>query len=229
MIEEIREHFEAEYPREACGLIGVVKGKKKYFPCENVAEDEDDFIMSSSDYMKYKRSMDIIGIVHNHPDATNEPSNADIDNCNALGIPYYIFSYPDMELNIVEPKINTNPLLGREYSFGVADCFEAMRDWLAVENIHIPPRDLFEDDWWLKGLDYFTEENIKNWKHKKVETPKKNDVLIFQINASTPNHCGVYLGNDVFFHHAVNRLSCRESLYPFWIEHIVGIYRYDNS
>ena len=42
--------------------------------------------MSSTDYMKYKKSMDIIGIVHNHPDADNTPSQGDIDNCNALGI-----------------------------------------------------------------------------------------------------------------------------------------------
>lgn len=227
MIEDIQKHFETEYPKEACGLIGVVKGKKRYYPCENVAEGNDDFIMSSTDYMKHKRTMDIIGIVHNHPDGTNEPSIADINNCNAVGIPYYIFSYPDMELNIVEPTINVNPLIGREYKFGVTDCFEAMRDWLASENIHIPSRDLFEDDWWEKGLNYFTEENIKNWNHIKVETPQKNDVLIFEIGAEVPNHCGVYLGNDVFFHHAVNRLSCRESLFPFWREHIVGIYRHE--
>ena len=227
MIEDIQKHFETEYPKEACGLIGVIKGKKKYFPCENVAEDNDDFIMSSTDYMKHKRTMDIIGIVHNHPDGTNEPSIADINNCNAVGIPYYIFSYTDMELNILEPTINVNPLLGRDYKFGVADCFEAMRDWLASENIHIPQRDLFEDDWWEKGLNYFTEENMKNCNHIKVETPQKNDVVIFQIEADVPNHCGVYLGNDVFFHHAVNRLSCRESLFPFWREHIVGIYRHE--
>ena len=227
MIEDIESHFKAEYPKEGCGIIGIVKGKKKFFPCENVADTDDDFIMSSTDYMKYKRSMDIVGIVHNHPDANNTPSKGDIDNCNALGIPYYIFSYPEMELNILQPKVNTVPLLGREYKFGTADCFEAIRDWLASENIKIPPRDFFEDDWWQKGLNYFTEENIKNWNHKKVESPQKNDVLIFQIEAEVPNHCGVYLGNDVFFHHAVNRLSCRESLYPFWRKHIVGIYRYE--
>ena len=76
------------------------------------------------------------------------------------------------------------------------------------------------------NLDYFTEENIKNWKHKKVDTPEKNDVLIFKVRSNTANHCGVFLGNDVFYHHAENRLSCRENLYPFWAEHLVGIYRY---
>lgn len=227
MISEIAEHFEKEYPREGCGVVGVVKGKKRFFPCKNVAEGTEDFIMCSEDYMNLKRQMDIVAIVHNHPDGTNEASEGDINNCNAVGLPYYIFSYPAMELNILQPRTRTNSLIGREYKFGTADCFEAMRDWLAQENIHIPARDPFEDDWWEKGLNYFTEENIKNWNHKKVDSPQKNDVLIFQVEADVPNHCGVYLGNDIFFHHAVNRLSCRESLFPFWRKHIVGIYRYE--
>ena len=226
MIEDIKAHFEKEYPREACGIIGVVKGKKTWFPCRNIAEGNEDFVMSSEDWFEVKKKSDIFAIVHNHIESTNEPSQSDINNCNALGIPYYIFSYPDLELNIVEPKENFYPLLGREYSFGTSDCFEAMRDWLASENIQIPTREVFEDDWWEKGIDYFTEENIKNWKHIKVDSPQKNDVLIFAVDSAVGNHCGVYLGNDVFFHHAVNRLSCRESLYPFWGKHIIGIYRY---
>ena len=228
MIEEIKRHFEKEYPMEGCGVIAVVKGKKRFFPCENLAESNENFILSSKDWFRIKQQADIIAIVHSHPDASNEASQADINNCNAIGLPYYIFSFPDMELNIVEPKRNFTPLLGREYEFGVRDCFEAMRDWLADENIHIPPREPFEDDWWEKeGLNYFSEENIPRWGFKKVSEPKKNDLLIFQVEAHIPNHCGVYLGNDIFFHHAVNRLSCRENLYPFWVKHIVGIYRHE--
>lgn len=228
MIEEIRKHFEKEYPREGCGVIAIVKGKKRFFPCTNVAEDYEDFKISYKDYFEVKKKYDIIGIVHSHPDATNKESLSDIQHCNATGIPYYIFSYPAMELNILEPKKNFQPLIGRAYEFGTADCFEAMRDWLAEANINIPPRDAFEDDWY-KNTDhnYFSEENIKRWNHKKVDTPQENDVLIFQIDADVPNHCGVYLGNDVMFHHAHNRLSCREPIVPMWKKYLVGIYRYE--
>lgn len=226
MIEEIEKHFEKEYPREGCGVIGIVKGKKKWFPCTNTASTNENFVMSSLEYIDIKRRADIFAIVHSHPDATNEPSQHDIDCCNALGIPYYIFSYPEMDLNIIEPKTKAHPIIGREYQFGKLDCFEAMRDWLAKENIYIPPREPFEDDWWSKGLNYFTEENIKNWNHQKVDTLQKNDVLIFTVRNKVANHCGVYLGNDIFFHHAENRISCRENLYPFWAQNLTGIYRY---
>lgn len=229
MIDEIRNHFEDEYPREGCGIIGIVQGKKKWFPCKNVAENEDDFIMCSIDYMKVKSKADIFAIVHSHPDATNEASQGDINNCNALGIPYYIFSYPDMELNILEPEKKVNDLFGREYEFGVTDCFEAMRDYLASQDINIPHRDAFEDDWWKKDLDYFTEDTIKQWNHSKVDNLQPNDVIIFSIESKVGNHCGVYLGNDIFYHHAENRLSCRESLYPFWAKYLTGIYRYDKA
>jgi cell wall-associated NlpC family hydrolase len=103
-----------------------------------------------------------------------------------------------------------------------------MRDYLATERIDIPSRAAFEDDWWHKNLDYFTDEIIKNYGYSPVKgNMKPNDVIIFKINASVGNHCGVYLGEDVFFHHAENRISCRENLYPFWKQHISGVYRHE--
>ena len=87
---------------------------------------------------------------------------------------------------------------------------------------------MFEDDWWDKNLDYFTKEIIADWKHEPIELEdiEPNDVLIFQMMSPKNNHCGVYLGNDIFYHHAVNRLSCRESLYPAWHKSLTGAYRY---
>ena len=52
LYEEIREHFEKEYPREGCGVFGVVKVKKQWFPCTNVADDNEDFIIDSKQYLK---------------------------------------------------------------------------------------------------------------------------------------------------------------------------------
>lgn len=229
-LEEIEEHFKSEYPREGCGILSVVKGKKQFFPCTNVAEDNEDFIIDSKEYIKLLRTTDIIGIVHSHPDSTSEPTEADKKYCDTLGIPYYIFSYPDMDLTVVQPENNLTNLYGREYEFGVADCFEAMRDYLKAQNIEIPPRALFEDDWWEKeGLDYFSPEVIKQWGGEPVNINtdlQTNDVLIFKVETEINNHCGVYLGNDIFYHHAVNRLSCRENIYPFWHKYLIGAYRY---
>ena len=228
LYEEIEQHFKKEYPREGCGVLAVVKGKKQCFPVKNIANNNDDFVMDSDEYIKIMLTSDIIGIVHNHIDASPEPGETDIQQCNVLGIPYYIFSYPEMELKVLQPENNYTDLYGREYKFGTVDCFEAMRDYLITKNITIPPRALFEDDWYDKGLDYFSSEVIKSWGGQPVDLDKiqENDVLIFRVQEIVNNHCGVYIGNDIFYHHAVNRLSCRESLYPFWYQYLEGAYRY---
>lgn len=227
-IEEIREHFKNEYPREGCGILTVVKGKQKWIPCTNIAEENNHFIIDTKEYLKIARTSDIVGIVHSHPDESSEPSELDINNCNALGKKYYIFSYPEMDLTVVEPEINTTDLYGREYEFGVKDCFEALRDYLKTQNIDIPPRAMFVEDYWDKEIDYFNDKTISEWNHSPVSLNeiKENDVLIFRVFSNINNHCGVYLGNDIFYHHAENRLSCRENLYPQWKKWLVGAYRY---
>ena len=46
-IEDIQKHFEEWYPKEGCGVLGVNKGKLAWFPCNNVATNEEDFIIDS--------------------------------------------------------------------------------------------------------------------------------------------------------------------------------------
>jgi len=227
-LQDIETHFSKEYPREGCGILYVKKGKLNWEPCTNIAKGDEEFVIDSTKYLQLHRTSDIVGIVHSHPDASAEASDHDIASCNTLGIPYYIFSYPEMDFNLINPNNNLAELYGREYSFGITDCFEAARDYLASQNINIASRILFEDDWWEKGLDYFTEDMMNEWGFQEVEVSKieKNDVLTFSVGAPIANHCGVYIGNDSFYHHAINRLSCRESLYPFWAKNLNKAYRY---
>lgn len=228
-INDIRDHFKEEYPREACGILFVKKGKTYWKACTNIAEDGDDFVLDPKEYVEVLKQGDILAVVHNHPDGSCQESENDVKYCNALGVNYYIFSYPGMELNILNPKVCASPLVGREYSFGRFDCLEAVRDYYSeVLSIELRKRLPYIDDWWkVSDDDYFTESHMKEWGFKKVSTLEKNDVLVFSVNANIGNHCGVYIDNDLFFHHAVNRLSCRENLYPFWKKHIIGIYRYE--
>ena len=74
MIEQIKEHFEECYPQEGCGIIGIVKGKKRWYPCNNLAEDNDDFVLDPNDYVKVMKEANIFAIVHDHIHSSNEPS-----------------------------------------------------------------------------------------------------------------------------------------------------------
>jgi proteasome lid subunit RPN8/RPN11 len=213
----IIDHFNTEYPREGCGVIGIQKGKSKWFPCKNVAENDDDFIIDSTDYIRASHISDIVAVVHSHPDTGPEPSETDVKQCNGLNLDYYIISIPEIKLHHLQPSHRDLPLIGREYDFGVTDCFSLIQSYYEKFGIDMP-RYAFEDDWWDKGLDYFGDlwKNYEGWNEVTDGSLIKNDLLFFNVQSEVPNHCGIYLDDDLFLHHAGNRLSCRELLHPNW-------------
>ena len=83
----------------------------------------------------------------------------------------------------------------------------------------------FEPKFYEKGINYF-EDLIEPWGCKVVKEPKVGDIIYFMIqsNNDIPNHCGVYLGEDIFMHHQEGRLSCRDFL-PKWNKYIRSFIR----
>ena len=56
-------------------------GEKKWFPCENLAEEEEDFVMNPDDFHIANLISDVIAIVHSHIHSSPEPSYNDIKYC----------------------------------------------------------------------------------------------------------------------------------------------------
>lgn len=222
---EIIKYLFDKYPEEGCGLLVNKRGKSTWIPCENIAEDrKENFVISSTDYIKASLSGDLIAVVHSHPDGSAELSEHDKKTSNFLGVPYIVYSLPEVEKTVYTPEYNRNPFVGREYSFGENDCYSLVRDYYREKlGINLATT-IFEDDWWEKGFNYF-DDLFEPFGFEKVDTLQENDVIVFRMMAQVPNHCGVYLGEDLFLHHAVNRLSCRESINSVWRKYIVGYYR----
>ena len=220
----INDLFE-DYPEEGCGLLINKRGKIVWKKCKNVAENKlETFQISPDDYVSARLSGDIYAIVHSHPDFSCEPSESDKKASDHLGIPYIIYSLPEVEKYTYTPKKLENSLIGRDYEFGTNDCWSLVRDYYRKElDIELPMLE-FEDDWWEKGLNYF-KDLPDSFGFIKVEEPQKHDVIIFNVFSSVGNHCGVYLDDGIFLHHAENRLSCRESIYGIWGKYIMEYYR----
>lgn len=226
IILQIKIHALSVAPQECCGVILVKKGKRKYYPCTNISKEPDSFIVDPIEYTRVSMQGDVEYIVHSHTSGQS-PSEHDIQAYNVLKIPYLIY-YIESDTYGVYCHKGYNKLIGRDYIFGEQDCFEAARDWFLVHGIIMPPRRKWLDNWWEQGYNYISSE-VLNWPVEQVKDLIYGDILALTINGDIPNHIAIYLDNDIIFHHAVNRLSCRENMYPFWAENIYGIYRYKDS
>lgn len=223
-------HAQAEYPRECCGVIAVVHGKERYFPCRNISDNpNDEFTIHPSDYAAAEKLGEITAIAHSHIHIPPVPSGADRAACEATGLPWVIVNPQTGHWGGCEPCGYEEPLIGRVHAWNVMDCWTLVRDWYKrerdIELIDVPR----SRDFWKRGENPLGD----NWKRAgfvlvaEDEELQEGDVLLIQAGDSeVPNHVALYLGDDIIMHHAENRLSTREVYGGWYRKHTVMIVRY---
>lgn len=224
--EVICSHFRDLYPREGCGVLATSNNRLKWIPIENISLEQHSFKFNSEEWIDTILKYDILAIVHNHVETSNEPSKSDIFNCNLVNLPYWIYSYPTMELKVLLPDKFIKPLWGREYIFGESDCFQLVRDYYTSVGVPTIPRGNWQNQWWKTGKDYFSNDFITSigWQ-ENTNNLQVNDLIIFDIgNNGVGDHCGIYVGEGKIAHHFTNRLSCIEDLQPVWERTIYKVY-----
>lgn len=198
ILKSVRAHAADDYPREACGLILAIGRKHEYVRCNNTAVDAtEEFRIAPEDYAAAEDRGQIVAIVHSHPDATSRPSNADIAMCNASGLPWYILSWPEGDLRLLEPEDSVS-LLRRPFVHGVTDCWQVCADWYQREWGLEFERFERHDGWWEKpdGPSLY-EQHFEAAGFCRVDQPQRGDMIVMAVGRTAhPNHAGIYLGTD---------------------------------
>lgn len=221
------EHARACAPNESCGLIAVVDGVERYFPCRNLALNAtDQFILDPTDYAKVEDKGEVTGVVHSHPNLPPDPSPADLTACEASGLPWHIVNPATGLWTKCAPTGYRAPLVGRPWAWGVHDCWALCRDWYATERgITLPdwPRPLDPNEFARKPLfeTYWREAGFRELTPDEDLEP--GDALLMSIGAADGalNHVGVYVGDQTVLHHLFGRLSSRD-LYGEWLLKCTG-------
>lgn len=224
------EQAKAECPREACGLVIIKNGKQVYCPAKNLAKGSDNFILDPLDYEKADTAGEIVAVIHSHPNMSAKPSQADLVACEGSGLPWFICGIPSEQWEYIEPSGYIAPLVGRQWSHGVLDCYAIIRDWYAQEkNISLLD---FErsDEWWKMGGNLYLDNFEKaGFKRITLEELSCGDVILMTINSTVPNHGAIYLGDNMILHHVHGRLSTRDIFGGYWLKNAMVYLRYEKN
>jgi len=238
-------HAEREYPKESCGLVykasylhwdQPVDDQLAYFPCRNLSVEKDLFYIHPEDYAECEDRGDVLQVVHSHPNYPPEPSQADLVACEQGNLPWTIIGWPSKKYRQIVPKGYKAPLVGRQFTFGLLDCYTLIRDYYK-EVVGITLNDYERENYfWERGEDLY-EENFRKEGFEEVEFTdiKKHDLILMAIKSKVINHAAVFLGHrnfngktevPVILHHVQDRLSEEVVYGGFWHKNMRKVIRH---
>lgn len=224
------EQAKAECPREACGLVIIKHGKQVYKPCKNLAIGTDQFILDPIDYANADSEGEIVAVIHSHPNISAKPSQADLVGCEGSALPWFICGIPSEHWEYIEPSGYKAPLVGRQWSHGVLDCYALIRDWYLQERNIVLLDFERKDEWWKIGenlyLDNFEKAGFRKTTQDQLQA---GDVILMCINSKVPNHGAIYIGDSMILHHVHGRLSTRDIFGGYWLKNTYGYLRYEKD
>jgi len=121
--------------------------------------------------------------------------------------------------------VNYQSLIGRQWNYGVNDCFTLIRDWFGLQGVELPDFARPDD---LEGCDsiFLEQAEAIGFKPVAMERRKPGDILIMRLDTRTPMHAAILLPDELILHQRQDSLSAIEPLRRYYVERIAAVFRY---
>ena len=189
---------------------GYISADRKFVPVRNTST------IPTEEYLPSQHEIpdDALAFVHSHQGGPFYPSETDMQQQIATGIPWGIAAFDDnySEVFWLGNDVPRAPLVGRGFRHGVTDCYSLIRDFYKeIHGIELPeyPRDW---EWWQQKKSLYLDGfKAAGFREIPVDEILPGDVFLATIKADSPNHAGVFLGNGLILHHSAGRFGCDPS------------------
>ena len=121
--------------------------------------------------------------------------------------------------------VNYKSLVGRQWQYGIFDCYSIVRDYYKLLGINLPDYERPKDFETCESI-FLSDANKLNFKEVDINERKADDVLIMKIWTKEPMHGAVLLKNDMILHQKYESLSCSEFYNHYYRKRTVGCFRY---
>lgn len=202
-------------PREACALIVETHSTHELFFCDNISNDDEDFVISPLNYLTAERRGKIVGVIHSHINGPDVFSDADKASSERTGLPFYLYNLESAKLSEYLPLKFSGPLIGRPWVHGINDCFSLIRDYYK-QHLYLEIKDIYRAPYWWEQTGNLYLQNFADYGFRIVKDPQVNDIVLCQIGSPVPNHGAILLENNYILHHFYKHLSCTEVFGALW-------------
>ena len=213
-------------PEEGCGLIA----NGKVTPCKNIhPSPQENFTIAAEDYAFVNEAEgEIECIYHSHTNDRDGFSPADIRACKQTNIPWLVYNVHSKDWKYADPR-GDQPYVGREWLYGINDCYSLTRDFYRREfGIILDDFERGEDGEWLNDHWNMFGENYAGQGFIDIDEPsRKGDILLMKMETKWPNHFGIFKGEGSrLYHHFVNRRSEETSYGKYWRRYTAKVLRH---
>lgn len=128
-------------------------------------------------------------------------------------------------VNARKPVVNYQSLIGRQWAYGVNDCFSLVRDFFGLRGVRLP--DFARPDDLETCPSIFLEQAERiGFRQVDYAARQPGDVLIMRLGTKTPMHAAVLVDYDRILHQRQDSLSTEEALSRYYVGRIAAVFRY---